>query len=216
MKTNLLLLFENHPYFTIEGFRQATGMENPEQVRALLYRWAKADHILQLKKGVYMTRRFYEQHSADYNFLSMVSAILVPQSYLSLDFILQKHNILTEITYPVTCITLKNTKKINNSLGVFWYRHMREDLYQGFTIEEVHGVRFAQASLAKALFDFLYLRPIPAKYRALKVDLAKELRLKIDELSPDDREEFSSYIDASDSPKMKEIDKNFRRNAWQL
>ena len=106
MKTNLLLLFENHPYFTIEGFKQATGMENPEQVRALLYRWAKADHILQLKKGVYMTRRFYEQHSADYNFLSMVSAILVPQSYLSLDFILQKHNILTEITYPVTCITL--------------------------------------------------------------------------------------------------------------
>jgi hypothetical protein len=50
-----------------------------------------------------MTRHFYEQHRADYLFSAAVSAILIPQSYLSLEFILQQHNLLTEITYPITC-----------------------------------------------------------------------------------------------------------------
>jgi hypothetical protein len=44
-----------------------------------------------------MTRHFYEQHRADYLFSATVSAILIPQSYLSLEFILQQHNLLTEI-----------------------------------------------------------------------------------------------------------------------
>ncbi|MDP1714343.1 MAG: hypothetical protein Q8L41_06305 [Anaerolineales bacterium] len=53
-------------------------MESPDQARLLLHRWAKASHILQLKKGMYMTRRFYEQHRADYSFTAVVSAILIP------------------------------------------------------------------------------------------------------------------------------------------
>jgi hypothetical protein len=50
MKTDLLFPFENIPYFKLEGFKQATGMESPHQVRTLLHCWAKAGHILQLKK----------------------------------------------------------------------------------------------------------------------------------------------------------------------
>jgi predicted transcriptional regulator of viral defense system len=56
MKLDLLRPFERMPYFTIEGFKQAAGMENPKQVRMLLYRWAKAGHIVPIKKGVYMTK----------------------------------------------------------------------------------------------------------------------------------------------------------------
>jgi predicted transcriptional regulator of viral defense system len=161
MKTDLLHPFETIPYFTIEAFKQSSGMDSPHTVRVLLHRWAQAGHILTLKKGVYMTRRFYEQHQADEAFPLAVSSILVPQSYVSLDFILQQHNLLTEITYPVTCITTKNTRIIENTVGTFWYRSIREDLYTGFSISEYYGVRYARASLAKALFDYLYLRPIP-------------------------------------------------------
>ena len=107
MKTDLLRPFEAIPYFTIEAFKQSSGMEAPHAIRMLLHRWARAGYILTLKKGVYMTRRFYEQHRADEAFPLAVSAILLSQSYVSLDFILQQHNLLTEITYPVTCITTK-------------------------------------------------------------------------------------------------------------
>jgi hypothetical protein len=88
MKIRLLTPFESLPYFTIEGFRQAAGMDDPAQARLLLHRWSAAGHILPLKKGVYMTRRFYERHRADPAFTAAVSAILLPQSYVSLEFIL--------------------------------------------------------------------------------------------------------------------------------
>ena len=154
MKADLLRPFEQIPYFTIEGFRQSTGMDSPEQTRMLLHRWVKAGRILPLKKGMYMTNRFYELHVRDTLFTEAISAIIFPQSYLSLEFVLQKHNILTEVTYPVTCITPKNTRRIVNQIGTFWYRNIRPDLYYGFAAGEYNGIPFFTASLAKALFDF--------------------------------------------------------------
>jgi predicted transcriptional regulator of viral defense system len=214
MKTDLLHPFDNIPYFTLEGFKQAARMESPHQVRTLLHRWGLAGHILQLKKGVYMTRYFYEQHRADYQFSAAVSAILIPQSYLSLEFILQQHNLLTEVTYPITCITTKNTRRFVNPIGTFWYRNIRDNLYHGFAITEYFGIRIAQASIAKALFDYLYLRPLPTSYRSPKINLAEELRLNLDELSTIDREEYFRIVEESKSLKMTDILNNFRSNVW--
>ena len=216
MKTNLLHSFDRIPYFTMEGFKQTSGMETPHQVRVLLHRWGQAGHILPIKKGVYMTRRFYEGHRADRLFSAAVSAIIMPQSYLSLEFILQQNNLLTEVTYPITAITKKNTRTINNTHGTFWYRHIRADLYHGFSISEYFGIRIAQASVAKALFDHLYLRPLPVSYRTLKINLAEELRLNMDELSPNGREEFRLHVEKSNSRKMMDILNNFRSNVWHL
>lgn len=215
MRNELLTPFEGMPYFTIEGFRQIAGMDSPDQVvRNSLYRWVKAGHLLQLKKGVYMTRRFYEQHRGDYLFSAAVSAILIPQSYVSLEFILQRHNLLTEVTYPITCMTLKVTRRIVNEIGTYWYRNIRPDLYRGFTITEYFGIRVAQATLGKALFDYLYLRPLPAAYRSMKLNLAEELRLNLEELSRADRDEFSRFVEESQSRKMNYILNNFRSKVW--
>ncbi len=216
MKTEILHSFETIPYFTIEGFRQIYGMESPHSVRVLLHRWAQAGHIFPLKKGVYMTRRFYEQHRQDVAFSLAVSAIILPHSYVSLEYVLQQHNLLTEVTYPVTCITPKNTRTITNEIGVFWYRNIRVDLYSGFVLSEYFGVRYASASLPKALFDYLYLRPVPAIFRSSKVDLAEELRLNLDELDDTARGEFAGFVENSASKKMQEILENFRRNSWQI
>jgi len=210
MKSDLLQPFGTIPYFTIEAFKQSSSMDSPHAVRVLLHRWAQAGHILMLKRGVYMTRRFYEQHQADEAFPLAVSSILLSQSYVSLDFILQQHNLLTEITYPVTCITTKNTRIIENPVGTFWYRNIREDLYTGYSISEYYGIRYARASLAKALFDYLYLRPIPVAFRAIKFDLAEELRLNLDELDQPTWDEFASYVENSASRKMSDVLKNFR------
>ena len=215
MKTDLLIPFDNVPYFTIEGFKQSTGMNLSHAVRMLLHRWAQAGHLLPLKKGVYMTRRFYEQHRQDGAFSAAVSAILLPQSYISLEYVLQEYNVLTEVTYAVTCVTIKNTRTIANGLGTFWYRSIRPDLYSGFEIEEYLGIRYARATLAKALFDYLYFRPIPTSYRVEKFKLADELRLNLDEIDASAQTEFAGFVDASGSRKMHEILVNLRRKPWQ-
>jgi predicted transcriptional regulator of viral defense system len=222
MRYKILSAFERLPYFTIEGFRQIAGGDvvDDAHARTALYRWVKAGHLIALKRGVYMHRRFYELHRQDAAFAPAVSAILLPQSYLSLEYVLQQHGILTEITYPVTAITIKNTRTILNSLGTFVYRHIQPDLYFGFQIMETYGVPYAEAPAAKALFDYLYLRPLPADLEPQLYNLAEELRLNLDEFTREQREEFSGYVLKSEAirkggAKMRRILNNLEVHVWR-
>lgn len=215
MKISELYSLESLPYFTLEGVKQLLGDESASSgsFRTALYRWMKNGHIIQLKKGVYMTRRFYELHRADTDFSSAISAILIPQSYISLEFILQRKAVLTEVTYPVSAVTLKNTRAIENKLGTFTYRHIKEDLYTGFTISDYLGIPFARATVAKALFDYLYFRP--GLGRSTTGNLAEDLRLNLEEFSIDDRTEFAEHVETSKSGKMERILENLRGTVWR-
>lgn len=78
MRTTLPYPFEKAPYFTLEGLKQATGIESQNSVRVLLYRWRRAGKILQLKRGVFMAGRFHEQHRAAPLFSAAVSSLPEP------------------------------------------------------------------------------------------------------------------------------------------
>ena len=222
MRHTILSTFERLPYFTIEGFRQVIGDDAADDahVRTALYRWVKAGHLIALKKGVYMHRRFYEQHRQEAAFAPVVSTILLPQSYLSLEYMLQHYGILTEITYPVTAITIKNTRTIVNHLGTFVYRHIQPEFYFGFQIMEAYGVPYAEAPAAKALFDYLYLRTLPADLEPQHYNLAEELRLNLEEFTQEEREEFAGYVIKSEATKkggtkMQQILNNLEAHIWQ-
>jgi predicted transcriptional regulator of viral defense system len=217
MKLDLLKPFEQIPYFTIAGFRQIIGGGEKVDPRAreLLSRWKQAGHILSLKRGVYMTRRFYELRRADPDFTPAVSAVIFPQSYLSLDYVLQQAGILTEATYPVTAVTTRNTRTIINSLGTFDYRHIKKPLYLGFNQKYYYGVIFYRATIAKALFDFFYLRPFSRDFQLRDLELAKDLRLNLGDLAPEDQDQFNMYVEISGSKKMNYVLNNLRRTVWQ-
>lgn len=216
MKFDDLSILEPLPYFTIEAVRQLSEKTGTSSgtIRTALYRWMKSGHVIQLKKGVYTTRRFYETHRSDEDFSMAVSAILIPQSYVSLEFILQKNAVLTDITYPISAITIKNTRVIENTLGTFTYHHIKDELYQGYIITEYYGVLFAQASVAKALFDYFYLRPQTGNLKSSS-NLAEELRLNLEDFSITDQDEFATYAESSKILKMGHILKNLRRTVWQ-
>ena len=210
MKSENLSSLESFPYFTIEAVKQLLGDESAAAgtIQTALYRRMKAGQIIQVKRGVYMTRRFFEQHRADADFAPMVSAILIPQSYLSLEYILQRSAILTEMTYPVTAVTLKQTRVFENKLGTFTYRNIKAELYQGFTFTDYLGIPIAMATVAKALFDFLYLRPWKSNRRLAGYNLAEDLRLNLEDFSENDLAEFSAFVEISKSKKMEQILKN--------
>ena len=217
MKSTILSSLDSFPYFTIEAVKQLLGDESTAAgtIQTALYRWMKTGQIIQLKKGAYMTRRFFELHRADADFGPMVSAILIPQSYLSLEYILQRNAILTEMTYPVSAITLKQTRTFENKLGTFTYRNIKVDLYQGFTFSEYLGIPFTQATVAKALFDYLYLRPWKGGRRLVGYDLSEDLRLNLEDFSENDKVEFASFVEISKSKKMDKILKNLRKTIWR-
>ena len=217
MKSNNLAALELLPYFTIEAVKQLLGDESAAAgtIQTALYRWMKAGQVVQLKKGVDMTHRFYELHRAGADFAPMVSAILLPQSYLSLEFVLQRNAILTDITYPVTAVTLKQTRVFENKLGTFTYRSIKPGLYHGFTFTEYLGIPIARATAAKALFDFLYLRPWKGGRGLAGFDLAEDLRLNLDDFSENDRVEFAAFVEMSESKKMDSLLKNLRKTVWR-
>lgn len=215
MNRAILSSLDSIPYFTIEGVKQLLGDIPAATVRTALYRWMKTGQVIHLKKGVYLTRRFFELHHADADFSPAISAVIQPQSYVSLEFILQRRGLLTEITYPVSAITLKQTLVVENKLGSFSYRHIQPKLYHGFTLAEYLGIRFAQATAPKALFDYLYLRPTGAQLRSSNYDLAEELRLNLDLFTPAEQIEFAGYVNASHIPKMDRILETLGRTVWR-
>jgi len=218
MKTSILSSLDPIPYFTLEAVKQLLGDESAAAgtVQTVLYRWMKAGHVFRLKKGVYMTRRFYELHRADLDFAPAISSILIHQSYVSLEFILQRHAILTDVTYPVSAVTFKQTRLIANKLGIFTFRNIKKDLYNGFTISDYLGIPFSQASLAKALFDFLYLHPFRREAGSARVNLPEDLRLDLADISAADRDEFAGYVEMSKSKKMERILERLRKTIWRL
>ena len=191
MNTHLLSSFDTLPYFTTEAVKQLLGDGSAPAgtVRTALYRWMKTGRVIPLKKGVYMTRRFYDLHRMDADFIPAICAILIPTSYLSTEYVLQQSGILTETTYPVTAVTLKQTRVIENELGVFTFRHIRENLYRGFTISNYQGISFSRAAPAKALFDYFYFRPWHGIDLWGEHSIAEELRLNLDEFTQNDRAE---------------------------
>lgn len=217
MKKEILSVFDQIPYFTIEAVKQLFGDEKLSDgtIQTALYRWMKADHVIQLKKGVYMTRSFYERHRSELDFSPAISAILIPQSYVSLEFVLQRYAILSETTFPVTVVTIKQTRVIENKLGTFSYRNIKEGLYTGFDFKEYLGIPFSQASLPKALFDYLYLRPLSRVMFTATFNLAEDLRLNIEEISEQDQNQFAEFVELSKSSKMQKILKNLRSTIWQ-
>src|SRR3972149_5504782 len=93
----------------------------------------------------------------------------------------QRAGVLTEATYPVSAVTTKNTRTIQNDLGTFVFRHIQPVFYTGFSQESFHGMIYHLASVSKALFDYLYLRPLPRPVRTRDFNLAEDLRIHLDD-----------------------------------
>jgi predicted transcriptional regulator of viral defense system len=216
MKTTILSSLEKMPYFSLEAVLQLFEGEElaPGTVQTLLYRWMKNGLVYQLRNGLYTTSRFVETHRSDLDFAPAISAVLIHQSYVSLEFVLQRSGILTEITYPITAVTLKHTRVIENKLGTFSYRTLRADLYLGYELHHYAGIPFAMATPAKALFDTLYFRPLPAGFSPIKSNLAEELRLNLDDFSTAEIDEFAGYVTLSKSKKMLALFKNLKGAVW--
>lgn len=202
------------PYFSIDSYLQLSGIDNRSTAAMQMSRWEKRGHIVRIKRGLYMTAAFRLRHVSEEGFLPMVSAIIQPLSYTSTHFELQAHGVLTDVTHPITAITIKATSEISNALGDFLYHHIKSDLYRGFAAFDYHGVPTYRATLAKALFDYLYLRPLPREIRR-KSDLAEELRLNLDIFSTEERERFSQQVAESDSTKMRDVLRVFQETIWR-
>jgi predicted transcriptional regulator of viral defense system len=209
-----LELVSDLPYFSVQSL--ASLLETSSQVaRTTLSRWENQDKVVRLKRGVYVSRQFVlkNQHRSD--FYNLIANIIQPFSYLSLEYILQLTGILTTGTYPVTAVTTKNTNTISNALGTFRYQHIKQELYTGYQTSKIQNIRCYRANKAKALFDFLYLKPLPRSKQVKSYDLAEDLRLNLNNFTDSEVNQFAHYVELAQSAKMNFIINNLRADIWQ-
>ena len=74
-------------------------------------------------------------------------------------------------------------------------------MFNGYSVIKKHGYLIYKASVAKALFDFLYLR----KNILLNCGMVKELRLNLGGLNKKDKNELKKYVKIEGTKKMSEI-----------
>jgi len=190
------------PVFTADDLVFAGATRG--HLNIILSRWSKSGKIFRLKKGIYGSADFLRE--ADKKrilpaFTEYAANAIYPSSYLSLEYVLYGHNILTDMPKNFTSVSLGKTAVFSNIFGRYIYHKIKKDLFLGFTVENISGLAILKASRAKALFDYLYLRKnILADEKAVRA-----LRLDPDGFTAKDRAEFDKYLRLEGSEKLKKI-----------
>ena len=125
-------------------------------------------------------------------------------SYVSLEYVLAKKNFIPEAVFTITSVTTKSTRNYSSKFCFFSYRNIKKKLYSGFQLTDFRDKNVRIATLAKALFDFLYFRDQKGD-KSLKNYLLIESRFNWNILGKKDSEEFKEIINFSNSSKMKKI-----------
>ena len=133
-------------------------------------------------------------------YLEFLACTLYAPSYLSMEYVLHEHGMLTDMPVALTSATKKKTASVSNSLGTFRYHTLHDNLYDGYGLTKVGEFSIAKATKAKALFDYLYLR----KHIIFNKESFDELRLNLENFA-DDTKEFARYVTNEGSIKIKTI-----------
>lgn len=198
----IISLAERLPFFT---FDDLTGVEKDRSyLGIILHRYEESGKFLRLKRGVYTANSYIEKMKNRGHieiFMDFLANFLYKPSYLSLEIVLYRHNILTDVPFHLTSIAKNKTIVFSNKLCNFFYYKIKPSLFCGFELREEFSFSIMRATKAKALFDFLYLRKniLPVK------EAVKELRLNVENLNRADIKELKKYVAMEGSKKMKEI-----------
>lgn len=210
----ILKTLETQAYFTLAGLSTLIN-KPPHYCSMLVDRWKARGYLLTIKRGMYVTREYHIRHVGDLDYTSSIAYLIDPASYLSLEFVLQKYNVLTEAIYTVTSVSLKTTRNCKNDLGRFYYKSIKQALFNGFVVKNYNGMTIKEASLEKALFDYMYFRPLYHEGRKIKADIAEELRLNLEVFSKEQVESFNTICKNSKIKKMELVSNNFMEHIWK-
>jgi len=190
------------PYFNIDNLNNLAIKKS--YLKIILSRLTKQGKIIRLKKGFYVASALIDELQKKGffdNYLEFLGSIIYSPSYLSLEYVLAKHNVLTESPVNFTNISRNKTAIFSNQFGNFVYHKIKEDLFIGFEIVKKNNLIIYQATKAKAFFDYIYLR----KNLIVDEKSIKELRINLDVFSNKDKQELKKYIKIEGSTKIKDI-----------
>jgi len=176
--------------------------KNVNTLRNTIDYWVKNKTLIRLKRGFYVFGSFLDKKDNSLYYSKFLATKLIEPSYLSMEFILQEYQMLADVVYGYSVVTLKKTNSIENKFGIFNYSSIKKDLFTGFSTESYGSMSWYVASKAKALFDYLYFNQ--GKFTAFSKREILSLRLKLGVMSAKDWKEYEQYLDKAPQ-KMSQI-----------
>lgn len=146
------------------------GNTNSRDIRRQLSRWRQAGKIYQLRRGLYSLAPPFKKVNP-HPFL--VANRMLPASYVSLQSALAYYGMIPEYVPVTTSVTTKRPTHWETPIGIFNFRHIQVDFFDGYRLEDIgEGQQAFIASPEKTLLDLIYLESGGAT-----LDYLTELRL---------------------------------------
>lgn len=165
--------------------------------------WLKKGELIQLKKGLYILKEKYDREPDKDSYLEYLAGQLVRPSYLSLEYVLAKYQILSEPARSITSVTPKTTREMFSTLGAFRYYSIAEKLFVGYNVKYFFKAPVLEAGKSKALFDYLYLRFL--KNEPVSAKSIEDLRLNWENVSRKEFLKACSYLKLTKSRRMRQL-----------
>jgi hypothetical protein len=149
----LLELVQGLPWFDLATLVQLSD-ERRQALITQLHRFARAEKIVPLRRGMYILAPAYRQVPAQP--AELANALHRP-SYISEQWALSYHGVIPEGVPVFTSVTTRTTRRYVNRLGEFSYRNVKQPLFFGFSAVRLGGRKVLIATPEKALIDHWYL-----------------------------------------------------------
>jgi len=145
--TKLIQKIKNIPksYFSFTDLKKISDFSD-ESLKVTISRMIKNEEIIKLRKGIYTL------DISKINWESFAIEMYSP-SYLSFEWSLARHNILSQKPVNLILATTKRSKKITTPQNIIIYHHLQSKLFWGFIREENYLI----AEPEKAFLDLAYL-----------------------------------------------------------
>ena len=148
--------------------------------------WMKKGYLVRLKKGLYAFTRYVEKLKGE-----EVAYLIYQPSYISLESALSYYGFIPEVVYTHLSVTAKTNRTFDNYFGHFIYRHIKKELFWGYSDVQTEYGLYLRAEPEKALLDYLYLNLAKIQSQA-DID---NIRLNHDQLNQHlDKEKFKKYL----------------------
>lgn len=144
-----LLLFDKETLRTLEPNEQALNQN--------IKYWLSNGELIQIKKGVYTLQERYLKLPSKQLYHEYLAGQILAPSYLSGEYVMAKHQLLSESVAVITCVTTQTTREISNQFGTFIYRSICKKLFCSYKCYQQGEMVINIASKEKAIFDYLYL-----------------------------------------------------------
>ena len=134
MEKRVLEVLKGAPYFTKQNIGLALQKDG-EDLNYWIKKLRAQKMLITLKKGMYISSYYQDmisQNPSDKElYLMYLANVLRSPSYVSLEFILSRYNIIPEASFAVTSITTKSSRVFSSAFSSFIYRSIKEELFFG-------------------------------------------------------------------------------------